>query len=170
MKLLKILSLFIALSLSSCSAKKERSFLGDSLLIITIEERDFNRDTVTQYSFYDNALMQTSILHDTNSAENLFKTEFKELNKKELEKIQVLTAQLQKLDYENSFPWKEGLYDRGNVYKVSFVAEKDLEYLKRQDKQDPKAIKFEKILYYYEGHEESPEVFKELAKFIEQTN
>lgn len=161
-----LIAIMLILSVQSCSAKKE-SLLGESQLIMSIEKRDFNSDRVTQYNFFSNGLKQETIVHDTNSTEQLFKNKLDQLNKKDLETVQSLETKLANLDYENSFPWKEGLYKRGNVYKISFISSKKLEYIARQDKKDSSEVQFEKILYYYEGHKESPLLFKDLISFIE---
>lgn len=168
MKHIKLLLLiFLSFSMNTCSAKKE-SYLGKSKLIISIEKRDYNSDRVTQINIFDNSLMQVTIIHDTNSKDNLFSSNLSTIDSKKLEKIKAYANQLNQLDYENSFPWKEGLYDRGNVYKISFLASKKLEYIARKDKKDTTEISFEKILYYYQGHKKSPELFKALVVFIEE--
>jgi hypothetical protein len=84
---------------------------------------------------------------------------------KEKQNLKAFIEKLTKLNYENSFPWKEGLYERGNVFKISFLTQKELDYITRKDPDDKKSITTEKILYYYEGHKESPAIFKELIKF-----
>ena len=147
--------LVLTLSISSCSAKKE-SLLGKSKLLISIEKRDYSSDKVTEINFFDSGLKQEIVIHDTSSKENLFSTSLDQLNSKQLEAIKSFETKLNKLDYENSFPWKEGLYDRGNVYKISFISSKKLEYIARKDAKDSSEIQFEKILYYYQGHKESP--------------
>ena len=162
-----LLIIALSLSFSACSAKKEK-ILGESKLLISIEKRDFNSDTVTVFNFFDNALKQSLITHKSSSAEKLFNNELELLKTKELEAIKDFTQKLTKLDYENSFPWKEGLYDRGNVYKISFVTDKELEYLNRMDSKDKKSITAEKVLYYYQGHQDSPKLFKDLINYIEE--
>jgi hypothetical protein len=167
MKILRyLLLILLSISFSSCSAKKE-SLLGKSKLLISIEKRDYSSDKVTEINFFDSGLKQEIVIHDTSSKENLFSTSLDQLNSKQLEAIKSFETKLNKLDYENSFPWKEGLYDRGNVYKISFISSKKLEYIARKDAKDSSEIQFEKILYYYQGHKESPELFKELVAFIE---
>lgn len=164
MKLNNLL-LLICISLSSCSAQKPK-LLGETKLILSIEEKDYNKDRVTQYKIFENGIFEKAITHDSGSQENLFKSELKELNKKELEQVIALEKQLSKLDYENSFPWKEGLYKRGNVFQFNFIASKELEYLRRKSAKDTKEIQYSKILYYYEGHKESPQLFKDLVSLI----
>ena len=165
MTVLKYLLLIsLSLSASSCSARRNASILGDSKLLISIEERDFKNDRVAQYNFFDNGLKQGLVTHGS----ELFNSKLEILKKKELEKIKDFAVKLQDLDYENSFPWKEGLYDRGSVYKISFAATKSLEYISRKNPSDKKEIQTEKILYYYQGHKESPKLFKDLIAFIQE--
>ena len=168
MKITRLLVLFLlSLSLASCSAKRTTEF-DNSKLLLSIEERDFKSDKVTEFNFFDSGLSQEIIVHSPNSEEDLFTNKFEKLNEKELTTLKSFEQKLSKLDYENSFPWKEGLYDRGNVYKISFISSKKLEYLNRTKKNSSKEIKFEKVLYYYEGHKDSPELFKEIVEFIKE--
>jgi hypothetical protein len=164
--LIYIFTIIFSLCITSCSAKKE-SYLGESKLLISIEKRDYNTDQVSQINFFDNGLKQEIILHDTSSKDKLFKADLKQINSKELESVKAFLSKLNTLEYENSFPWKEGLYDRANLYKISFVTSKKLEYIARQDKKDDSEVSFEKILYYYQGHKESPQVFKDLIAYID---
>ena len=158
--------ILLCLCINSCSAKKQ-NFLGDTKLILSIEERDFKDDQVAVYNFFENSIVQSTITHNSKDAKKIFQTKFNSLDSKKLEAIKAFANKLKVLDYENSFPWKEGLYDRGNVFKISFIASKDLEYLKRS-KKDTQSIDFEKILYYYEGHQDSPKLFKDLISYIKE--
>jgi hypothetical protein len=166
MKHLKtLLIIFLSINASHCFAKKN-IFFSESRLIISIEERDFNADRVNQYNLFSNGLFQKIVIHDSGSPDNLFKSNLKQLDSKSIEQSKSYENKLANLDYENSFPWKEGLYSRGNLYKISFVGTKKLEYISRKDPKDGSEIKLEKILYYYEGHKDSPQIFKELVAFI----
>ena len=151
--------------MSSCSAQKVLPKNADTKLVIEVEKRDFNNDRVTQYRVFANGIFEKVITHDTSSQDKVFSTSFDNLDKAKLDKFVYLAKALNKLDYENSFPWKEGLYDRGSVYKISFVAQKELEYLKRQSKKT-NPVTFSKIYYYYSGHAQSPKEFKELANLL----
>ena len=166
MKHLKtLLIIILSINTSHCFAKKNINFT-ETCLIIAVEERDFNADRVTQYNVFSNGLLQKIVIHDSGSPDNLFKSNLKQLDLKSIEQSKLHESKLAELDFENSFPWKEGLYSRGNLYKISFVGTKKLEYISRKDPKDSSEIKLEKILYYYEGHKESPQVFKDVVSFI----
>jgi hypothetical protein len=166
MKHLKtLLIIFLSINTNYCFAKKNIYFT-ESRLVIAVEERDFSSDRVTQYNVFSNGLFQKIVTHDSGSPDNLFKSRLKQLDSKSIEQSQSYESKLAELDFENSFPWKEGLYTRGNLYKISFVGTKKLEYISRKDPKDSSEIKLEKILYYYEGHKDSPQVFKDVVSFI----
>ncbi len=161
----KLALILLLLCTSSCSAKKN-SFLGDTKLIISVEEKDYSDDKVIQHYFFENGIYQRIITHNSSNEDSVFGSNFKTLNKKELGQIKALKDSIVKLNYKNTFPWKEGLYDRGNVYRISYLSSEPLEYIVRKSKTDIPQIKFSKSIYYYAGHDKSPAVFKDLADFL----
>lgn len=160
-----LLIIFLSINTSHCFAKKNIYFT-ESRLMISVEERDFNTDRVTQYNLFSNGLFQKIVTHDSGSPDNLFKSTLKQLDSKAIEESKSHENKLANLDYETAFSWKEGLYSRGNLYKISFIGTKKLEYIARKDPKDASEIKLEKILYHYEGHKFSPQVLKDVVSFI----
>lgn len=166
MKIIKLLLLILfSFSINSCSAKKD-THIGDTKLIISIEEKDYSDDKVIQHYFFENGLYQRIITHNSSNESSVFGSNFKELNTKDFEHIKSIKDSIVKLNYKNTFPWKEGLYDRGNVYRISYLDSQELEYITRKSKSDNSKIQFSKIIYYYAGHSESPAIFKDLASFL----
>jgi hypothetical protein len=155
----------ICIFFSNIACSKNSQLVANTKLLFAVEERDFTNEQETSYKVFANGILEKTILHNTKNQAKLFSTTFLTLKKDQVQQAEKLLSEIKNTKYQNFFPWKEDLYSRGNVYKISFVGATELEYLKRT-KQQIKTINHQKILYYYQGHEESPEIFKTLIDFI----
>lgn len=149
------------LILSTCSA----SFASHhAKMLLKVEERNIDSDEIIEYQLFDdnqNGLIVKTITANPNNESKLFNSEFKTIEKKQLDKLKEHITGLQALEYENDFPWKEDYYKRGDVYRIIFA---DKITLKNFDtKASPKEILSPKTFYYYQGHKENPELFKKLV-------
>lgn len=143
-----ILALFI---LNSCTSKQEISL--ENKLLFTVEKRDIAKDEITEFRFFDTGLRSQLITHSSTKQEDLNSNKLSSLPKADLEKILSLQAKLEKLDYQNSFPWKEDFYKRGDVYKV--IISKEIA-----------GIKTPTTYYFYSGQDDNPKVFDEIKELI----
>lgn len=140
--------LLIISCLLFCSACNIVPQSSSTRLLYTIEYRDISKDQITEHRVFDNGLVNKTILHDTSNDAHLFKSEFYKLKAKELKKAIQYQKDLQKLDYNNDFPWKKDFYARGNIVKISFPDKVKPQYIL-----DPKSAKqellLERVFYYY---------------------
>lgn len=133
-------------------------------MLLKVEERSIDSDEIFEYQLFDdnqNGLIVKTISANPNNESKLFNSEFKTIEKKQLDKLKEHIAGLQALEYENDFPWKEDYYKRGDVYRIIFVDKITINNF--DTKANPKEIMSPKTFYYYQGHKENPELFKKLV-------
>lgn len=158
-----VLIAFLATCLSNSCTKVGANH--NSKLLFRIEERLIDSDEIYEYSIFADGLFSKINIHNTNNESKLFNSEFKTLSKKQLDKFKEQLLSLEKLEYENDFPWKEDMYKRGNVYRIIFIDRITPNYFKDLNtKESPKELSVPKTLYYYEGHKDSPGIFSEIIK------
>ncbi len=133
-------------------------------MLLKVEERNIDSDEIYEYQLFDdnqNGLIVKTISANPNNETKLFNSEFKTIEKKQLDKLKEHIAGLQALEYENDFPWKEDYYKRGDVYRIIFVDKITINNF--DTKANPKEILSPKTFYYYQGRKDSPELFKKLV-------
>ncbi len=146
--------------LAACS----QSSFKDTELLYRIEFRNIAQDTITEYRFFKNGMVNETILHSTAINGGVFHSEFKALDETQTNQAIELQKQLQELDYHNHFPWKEEFYKRGNVVKIEFPDLIQPQFINEANQ--AKEILVNKTYYYYDGETESPAVFLDLVKLI----
>ncbi len=156
-----IAMLGLLLALSSCS--KLDSF-NKTKLLFTVENRNIEKDEIIEYRFFENAFVNITITQNSNQTEKLYDSRFKKLSASQLAQSLYFQNQLQRLDYNNSLPWKENYYKRGNVVRFIFAAKQKLS-LKNEEK---KELLIPKVFYYYQGLDDMPELFRKIVKFTEE--
>jgi len=165
---LQVIVIFLSLFLTACQQLKQpaKQELKQSKLLFRVEKRDITIDEITEYRVFDNGYFNKTIIHSTNKPENLNLSWFHDLNGSQLTTAQDYLKQLQNLDYQNDFPWKEEYFKRGNVIKIQFPDQVKINYATKANQGEP-MVSVPQTFYYYQGHEDSPELFKNLMKFIE---
>lgn len=157
---------FLIILLSSCSSVTANH---NAKLLFRVEERLIESDTIYEYDIFDDGLITKINTHNTNDETKLFNSEFKTLEKKRLVKFKDYLSQLEKLDYENDFPWKEDFYKRGNIYRIMFINKVTPSYFKDVDpKLASKKLSIQKVFYYYDGHKDSPEIFSKIVNSLHE--
>lgn len=150
----------ILLFLSSCS---NLDSFNKTKLLFTLENRDVKADEITEYRFFENGYLNITSTQNSNKTEKLYDSSFKKLNQSQLSQSLYYQAQLQKLDFQNSFPWKENYYKRGNVIRLIFPDKHMLNLKNNKEKE----ILSPRVFYYYQGLENMPELFGKILKFTE---
>ncbi len=148
--------------LAACS----QSNFKDTELLYRIELRNITEDQITEYRFFKNGLVNETITHSTSHNADLYHSEFQTLDGIQTSEAIELQKQLQALDYHNHFPWKEDFYKRGNVIKIEFPASIKPKFINQPG--EAQEVLVNKTYYYYDGETESPKVFQELMKLINE--
>lgn len=160
---------------TSCSEelanKTLKQLAGETLrtkMLFKIEYREFFKDRITEYRFFEEPLLNTTVIHDPgvqDSSFTAFDTQLVKITSTRHYKAKAIHNKLKNLKYKNTFPWKEDFKDRGDVVKVyctqdaiPVLADKDGNY---------KAVPLSKVFIFYTGHiNEEPQVFKDILSLI----
>ena len=175
----KITSSFITLVLllcsSSCSeelANKTLKELADETLatkmLFKVEYREFFKDRITEYRFFDDALLNTTVLHDPGVQDanfTSFDTKLRRISPLKFAKAKLIHNKLKHLKYKNTFPWKENFSDRGDVVRI-FCIQEEKPVLADKDGKYPKVL-LSKVFIFYTGHiKQEPQVLKDILDLI----
>ena len=173
-----LISLFIfcgLLCLSSCSeelANKTLKELADETLtakmLFKVEYREFLKDRITEYRFFDEPIVNTTVLHDPgihNPEFSNFDSKLERISPLKFGKAKIIARKLKELKYKNRFPWKENFKDRGDVVKV-YCIQDEMPVLP-DSSGEVKAVPLSKVFIFYTGHiKEEPEVFRDILALL----
>jgi hypothetical protein len=165
---LKFFRVFFLLLVFISTACSKLTSPTKSRILLIIEERKFPEDQIIEKRFYEDALLNRSVLHDSNdkSGKNLFSSEFKTLTGSEFKKFKKNLEIIKASEHHNEFPWQEDFYKKGNIIKVQFPKAKKLEFLSTTS--NGKTLENEILLlesrFYYAG-KDFPEALKEILAF-----
>jgi len=137
----------ISICLSACKPVTNTG-AQNTKLILRVEQRQIQLDTIREYRFFDSGLVEETIIYSGGAG--LFDTKFYQLGSLELSELKTQIKTLSSNSYENQFPWQEDFYQRGDVIKFEYA----------------KADALPHSSYYYTGHEDAPEVFKSIAGML----
>ena len=154
---MKFLALLLSIFLTSCTQPALKS---SNLLLFKIEARNIAADRITEFRYFQDGLIEQTILLDSSNSSEIFKTSF---NKSEPQ-IQLLNM-LQELDYHNNFPWKQDYHKRGDVIKVQFP--KSITPQSINPNTENKSITINKTYFFYSGDQNAPEILQQLIDLTE---
>lgn len=172
------ISLFLFLGLlftSSCSeelANKTLKELADETLtakmLFKVEYREFFKDRITEYRFFDEPILNTTVLHDpgiNDPSFTNFDSKLERISPLKFGKAKIIARKLKELKYKNRFPWKENFKDRGDVVKVYCIQE-EIPVI-ADSKGEYKPVPLSKVFIFYTGHiKEEPEIFRDILGLI----
>lgn len=157
---MKYFAYILCIILTACTPAS----INTTDLLYKVELRNITADEITEYRFFKNGLVNSTVIHSTSHNEELFQSKFQTLDQDQISEMLLLRKRLQECDYHNHFPWKEDFYKRGNVVKIEFPDLIQPKYI--SDPAKAKEILVGKTYYYYDGETESPREFLDLMKLI----
>ena len=157
-------SLFLLIFSSAC--KQNTEFIKKQMLF-RVEYREFFKDKITEYRFFDDKTVNTTVLHDpgiNNPEFTNFNSIFSQFSDIDYKKVTGIYRQLQTLIYKNTFPWQEKFEDRGDVVRIFCIQEEKPILKTKRD-----SIPLSKVFIFYTGHmDEYPQVFKDLLELLKE--
>jgi len=168
--ILLLITFLIPLSVSALASKKGKNIElkeGQMQMLFKIDFREFDKDRITEFRFYNEPFVNITVLHDpgkNNAKFTSFDSSIEMLDKNKTAKVQKIYEELQKLSFKNNFPWKENFSKRGDIFYVNVIQE----YSPLSDSESSsKAIALPQVFIFYKGFKEDyPPVYSEIADLI----
>lgn len=138
---------------------------GQMNMLFKIDFREFDKDRILEFRFYDQPFVNITVLHDpgkNNPKFTSFSSKIISLDKNQVAAVNKIHDQLKILKFKNTFPWKESFNKRGDIYYVHSLQE----YLPVTDSAS-KSISVPQVFIFYKGFkDEYPEVYSEIVNLI----
>lgn len=168
--LLLLITFLIPLSVSAVASKKGKNIElreGGMKMLFKIDFREFDKDRITEFRFYNEPFVNITVLHDpgkNNPKFTSFDSSVEMLDKNKTAKVQKIYEELKKLSFKNNFPWKENFSKRGDIFYVNVIQE----YSPLADSESSsKTIALPQVFIFYKGFKEDyPSVYSEIADLI----
>ena len=151
------------------SAKKNKAIElknGQMNMLFKIDFREFDKDRIMEFRFYDQPFVNITVLHDpgkNNPKFTSFSSKIISLDKNQIAAVCKIHEQLKILKFKNTFPWKESFNKRGDIYYVHSLQE----YLPVLDSAS-KSISVPQVFIFYKGFkDEYPAVYAEIVNLID---
>ena len=172
-RLLYILSALILMQTSVqadlISVKKNKAIElknGQMSMLFKIDFREFDKDRILEFRFYDQPFVNITVLHDpgkNNPKFTSFSSKIISLDKNQVAAVNKIHDQLKILKFKNTFPWKENFNKRGDIYYIYSLQE----YLPVTDSAS-KSISMPQVFIFYKGFkDEYPAVYAEIVNLID---
>jgi hypothetical protein len=138
---------------------------GQMNMLFKIDFREFDKDRILEFRFYDQPFVNITVLHDpgkNNPKFTSFSSKIVSLDKNQVAAVNKIHDQLKVLKFKNTFPWKENFNKRGDIYYIHSLQE----YLPVSDSAS-KSISVSQVFIFYKGFkDEYPAVYGEIADLI----
>lgn len=139
---------------------------GQMNMLFKIDFREFDKDRILEFRFYDQPFVNITVLHDpgkNNPKFTSFSSRIISLDKNQITAASKIHDQLKILKFKNTFPWKESFNKRGDIYYVHSLQE----YLPVTDSAS-KSISVPQVFIFYKGFkDEYPAVYAEIVSLID---
>jgi hypothetical protein len=97
---------------------------GQMNMLFKIDFREFDKDRILEFRFYDQPFVNITVLHDpgkNNPKFTSFSSRIISLDKNQVTAVNKIHEQLKILKFKNTFPWKENFNNSwNNISKIGF--------------------------------------------------